>query len=257
MAGRKAGEGYWLDVRAFDADDLEQWLEESPAVALSFGDELGLIGPGVETLARSWQAWASQSNPTLTPGALFSAREPLLQKLVLELRNAIASARSPITLRGDSVAEAVAFACATILYEGSADNAVVITHIDGWRYVEKNPQLSIAVAGIPEIAARAVQRNGLAVVGPLALGDLGGSFDRDNDPEFRLERPDHRAFVEALIKLGIEKSDADRLATLAPPPDPQPTFLGRPASSSATYVKFPSVTSSRFVSFRRIAHAST
>ncbi len=38
----------WADVRAYDADDLEQWLEQSPAVALRFAEELGLLGQGVK-----------------------------------------------------------------------------------------------------------------------------------------------------------------------------------------------------------------
>ena len=42
----KVAKGDWCDVRAYDADDLEQWLEESPAVALEFGETLGLNGDG-------------------------------------------------------------------------------------------------------------------------------------------------------------------------------------------------------------------
>src|SRR6185312_14820761 len=50
VADRRAEE-LWLDVRAYDADDLEQWIEQSPAIALAFGEELGLNGPGVTSLA--------------------------------------------------------------------------------------------------------------------------------------------------------------------------------------------------------------
>jgi hypothetical protein len=41
---------------------------------------------------------------------------------------------------------------------------------------------------------------------------LSGSAGRDNDPEFSLERPNRQAFEKALIGLGIEQSDAERLA---------------------------------------------
>lgn len=37
----------WADVRAYDADDLEQWIEQTPAVAVQFAEELGLAGWGV------------------------------------------------------------------------------------------------------------------------------------------------------------------------------------------------------------------
>ena len=38
--------GDWADVRAYDADDLEQWLEQTPAVAIQFAEEIGLSGAG-------------------------------------------------------------------------------------------------------------------------------------------------------------------------------------------------------------------
>jgi len=50
----KRTEGHWGDVRAYDAVDLEQWLEQSPAVALQFAEELGLVGPGVVSVAKFW-----------------------------------------------------------------------------------------------------------------------------------------------------------------------------------------------------------
>lgn len=53
---------------------------------------------------------------------------------------------------------------------------------------------------------------GLAIVVPQAVGDLAESFARECDPKFRLERPDRQAFEGALVKLGIERSDAERLA---------------------------------------------
>jgi len=202
---RKRAQKEWADVRAFDADDLEHWLEQCPAVALAFAEELGIAGPGVETPRRSWEAWASHSTPTLTVDALFEARETLRNKLIAEVRNAITNSRPPITLRGDSVAEAAAFACAAILSEPSFRDAVVVTHSDGWRYVEKNAELTIAITATPEIATRAPRRAGLAIVVPHALGDIAQSSASDSEPEFRLERPDRHAFEAALIKLGVEQ----------------------------------------------------
>jgi hypothetical protein len=150
----------------------------------------------------------------LSADAIFAGREPV-DRFTNELEAAVTNSRALISLAADSVAEAVAFACAVVLDETFAHDAVVITHDDGWRYVEKNPQLRVAIASSPEIAARAVKRDGLAVVAPLARGDLGGGFSRNSDPEFRLERPDRHTFEQALIKLGLEQSDAERLAQTA------------------------------------------
>jgi hypothetical protein len=54
-AAAKRAQGDWQNIRAYDADDLEAWLETSPAVALTFAEEIGLAGNGVESLVRHWQ----------------------------------------------------------------------------------------------------------------------------------------------------------------------------------------------------------
>jgi muconolactone delta-isomerase len=56
-------QGDWKDVRAYDSDDLEAWLEASPAIALAFAEEIGRAGFGIETLGRHWQTRAAQCEP--------------------------------------------------------------------------------------------------------------------------------------------------------------------------------------------------
>jgi hypothetical protein len=63
--GRKQEAGEWAAVRAYDANDLEQWLEQSPAVALQFAEELGVAEPGVESVIKYWEGWSQQSNPSI------------------------------------------------------------------------------------------------------------------------------------------------------------------------------------------------
>ncbi len=62
----KIVEGVWKDIRAYDADDIEQWLEQVPAVRLAFGEELGLSGSGVESLAIYLEKWSRQCTPHIT-----------------------------------------------------------------------------------------------------------------------------------------------------------------------------------------------
>src|SRR3546814_3886126 len=64
----------WSDVRAYDADDIEQCLEQSPAVALAFGGELGLSGSGVEAVAGYFGRWAGQCRPVISSEALLAGR---------------------------------------------------------------------------------------------------------------------------------------------------------------------------------------
>src|SRR5581483_3513731 len=84
LATRRA-QGSWADVRAYDADDLEQWLEQTPAVALQLAEELGLAGPGVESVERYWRTWASQTREEISTTAILSGRDDIKAQLVARL----------------------------------------------------------------------------------------------------------------------------------------------------------------------------
>lgn len=202
----------WDDVRAYDADDLEQWLEQSPSVALQFGEELGLLGSGVESCSRHWQSWSQQCAPAITADALFMDRAEVQQKLVAIIREAMSAAvpSHPLAIRADSAEEAAAFTVATVLAAGDlADQSLVVTDTDGWRYVEANPQLKIAVAASPEVAQKPVLRVGLIVVVPHVTGNSSGNSEM---VELVLERPSIYEFEKALVVTGMEESDARRFA---------------------------------------------
>jgi hypothetical protein len=68
---RKREAGEWVEIRAYDADDLEQWLEQSPTVAWQFAEELDIAGPGVESVAKYWEGWSQQSDRAITAEAFF------------------------------------------------------------------------------------------------------------------------------------------------------------------------------------------
>lgn len=202
-------QGEWADVRVYDADDLEQWLEQSPAVALQFAEALGLSGGGVVSLSRYWDTWARQCSPTITPEALFQDRASISGALGEKLQESVTRVQ-PLVIRADSVEEAVAFTVAMVMASDQLQHhALVVTEPHGWRYVEANPQLRVAIAARTEIASNLVLRDGLQVIIPHATGDLAG---RPNGNELILERPNIYEFEKALIATGMEESDAKRYA---------------------------------------------
>lgn len=208
----KRGKREWADVRTYDADDLEQWLEQTPAVALQFAEELGLSGWGVESISRYWQLWSQQCNPAITPEAFFLDRAAVRDRLLEKVRKALTHQKQtvPLILRADSVEEAASFAAATLIESGDlADQALVVTEPAGWRFVETNPQLKIAIAARAEVAANPSLRGGLLVIVPHVIGDVAGKPQGD---EITLERPNIYEFEKALISIGMEKSDAKRHA---------------------------------------------
>ncbi len=64
---RKNEAGDWKAVRAFDASDLEQWLEQSVPAQIWLAEQLALPVSGYETLEQAWRRWANASEPHLTP----------------------------------------------------------------------------------------------------------------------------------------------------------------------------------------------
>ncbi|MDE0625893.1 MAG: HigA family addiction module antitoxin [Bryobacterales bacterium] len=51
--------GFWKDVRAYDASDLEQWIEQSVPVQIWFAERLGRPVAGYRSLSGFWTEWAS------------------------------------------------------------------------------------------------------------------------------------------------------------------------------------------------------
>ena len=217
--GRRA-DGQWLDVRAYDADDLEQWIEQSPAVALAFGEELGLSGPGVTSLGAYYKVWSGQCAPVILATAVLAGRDRQAQRILKQCNAATNQAgSSPLPVKSDSVEEAVAFVAAALLTDANlADRSVVVTDVSGWRFVEKNTEIRVAIAARPELAEAPCNRDGLVLVVPYASGDMAKQFPgvagRLDDPETTLDRADHLEFEKALQAIGLDENDSRRLSTL-------------------------------------------
>ncbi len=208
----------WADIKVYDALDLEQWLEQYPAVALIFSDELGITGHGIESVAHYWATWSQQTAPAIAPQAILAERDYAKNELISGVQKRLDSATNlAFSIQADSVEEAVAFVCAAISEHPDMETrAAVITRPEGWRILEQNPSIKIAVAARPELAGNAKQHAGHALIIPFAAGDLEGHFGagKDSADRVRLERPGHQSFEKALISCGIEESDATRLANL-------------------------------------------
>lgn len=212
---QRRAEGSWADVRAYDADDLEQWLEQSPVVALQFADELGLSGWGMVTLDRYWASWSSQCTPPITQAAFLHDRDHLRDELIAELQRDRGGdhARDIVGLRAKSVEEAVAFATAIVSsHPALACLAVVITAPEAWRMVETNSAIRIAIAASTELAALTPQRSELTIIAPFALGELGTKFV---GTRLTLPRQSIYAFRDALVAIGLDEADSHREALLA------------------------------------------
>ena len=63
----KAELGHWRAVRAFDASDLEQWIEQSASAQIWLAQELDRPVEGYRVLEPCWRIWAHDCEPRLLP----------------------------------------------------------------------------------------------------------------------------------------------------------------------------------------------
>jgi len=74
-AEEKAALGHWKNVRAYDASDLEQWLEQSAPTQVWFAERIGLPAEGYRSLEQCWSKWSTVCEPELSPVLFDSAVE--------------------------------------------------------------------------------------------------------------------------------------------------------------------------------------
>ncbi|KJV05049.1 hypothetical protein [Methylocucumis oryzae] len=203
--------GEWRAIRAFDAGDLEQWLEQCPAVALQFAEELEITGWEVESISKYWQSWSVQASPKITVDAFHASREASQEQLLKQLKNNFSSNQaSLLNIKADSTEEAIAFVCSVLHgHDDLAAVSLVVTDPAGWRFVDKHPSLKIAIAARPEIAKTPSKRNGLTVIIPSGYSP---SSNQTQNIEINVERPDIYQFEKALISLGFNEGEAHRIA---------------------------------------------
>jgi addiction module HigA family antidote len=102
----KKGLSLWKDVVAYDANDLEQWLEQSLSGQAWFANETSSASLDVRSLDKCWLDWANVADPPLA-GALFKSAVEA-SKRTIPARLAKPSEGS-IVIAADSHDEGLAF----------------------------------------------------------------------------------------------------------------------------------------------------
>lgn len=113
----KTKENIWAGVRAYDADDLEQWLETCPAVAAWACRLIRTLPEGLCDIREMWEQWQSRTNPELSPQLLLAGRAAAVDRVRLWLANA----PSCLRVRADSTDEVLGFLAAVIENENELE----------------------------------------------------------------------------------------------------------------------------------------
>lgn len=212
-------EQVFADVHVLDADDLEGWLQVTPAVHYWISEQLGRRPRDAETIQQWWERFSSQTDPVL-PAELFLAgrdtqRERLLHLLATPRRHGeqAPDVATVVTAWRD---DAIAFTAAVIedMEDGrdlGPQPALVVRSAEVWERVASQPGQMTLVPMFSNCRVDLALRNGHKVILP------AGSEHaiREGGEIIKLPPPQRNLAADALKARGIDHSRAYRLSGLA------------------------------------------
>ena len=208
-AEEKRARNDWRDVRVYDSNALEQWLETSPAVGLWLAKLMGRRVQGVSDLLGHWENLQGALRRLLPPTVPLISRGETIKRF----EEWQAGTPGPLEIRAESPQEVMDVFCAWALSLPAEkqppifSRALIVDEVESWRELAVSRQPLILVAGgslevAPELVAEAV-RNGHHVLVPAPVGRPSGH---------RLARINRSALKDALVAANLKDAEAHSLA---------------------------------------------
>jgi len=222
---RKTEAGDWKAVRALDASDLEQWLEQSVPAQIWLAEQLALPVTGFETLEQAWRRWANVTEPHLTREILAPAIAAYLRDFKSWLEK---PSDRPFVIAADSRDEALAFlAC---LFDDEdlrpyKDQSAVFTSPATLRSL-----LGSSVSFIPIVHSVDAERELVDAHRRLHCILYRPRNAVDAEADISLDLLGYDAFKNALAAMGVEDGEVNRFARES---GRSPTILRRRLSRNA------------------------
>lgn len=198
--------GQWKDVRAYDASDLEQWLEQSIAGQAWFANETERPSLGLRSLDQCWSDWANVSTPPLV-GSLFT---PAIESAQRSMRARLADAPdSPIVVTADSSEEALAF-LAQLFGDAGGELAGYRDRVLVFDEPDILPKLAQGATNFIAVTANREVERELARLGPNLHAILVYPRNAANaEPNIVLEPLNPLAFRASLEEMGFDRDSIE------------------------------------------------
>jgi hypothetical protein len=201
---RRRKDGQWRDIRALDADDIEQALEVSPAVQIWLSELLGMDPFGATSIEDWWGRFSNGFDPTLTTQVVLAGREDEAAALIRRLADDVGRT----FIRSSSVDDGLAFAACSMMMMGPDDSEPMLSRSllvhDGvtLRRLERTSSLLILLPYEEHLQRDAHLIGNHHVVYVVT--------DPDGDADVELPPLDHLALRAALEDAGVPEADLDR-----------------------------------------------
>jgi hypothetical protein len=202
----KRKEKFWRDVRVYDARDLEEWLEQTPAVGVWLARHIGKYPENVLSLEDWWEEWSRITNPPLIPELVLGGRKEEIDKI----RSWLTSNPSYISVQSLTKDEAVAFLAAVILTltenekEYFLSRSLVVDNQNSYRHITTTCKKGLLLIPIFEDIDITIAYHNHHIFIPLSP-DNTVSKEKIVLPWIGREE-----FISGLEKMGISKEDAEK-----------------------------------------------
>ena len=201
--------GHWRDVRAYDASDLERWVEQSVSAQVWLAEDLEIPVTGYRSLESCWKHWSEITDPQLSP-CLF---KPAIDVHAETIKRRLSSPPSaPMVIAADSKDEVLAF-LSCLLGDGTpgagswANRAVVFdTRESLQRLAHSLPRNTIAISSNMGVENELAPMSGEVHCIFVRPRGLVGS-----DPDITLDRLSRDDFRGALEEMQVSRDEVDRL----------------------------------------------
>jgi DNA-binding transcriptional ArsR family regulator len=211
VAARQAEE-VWGEVRVYDADDLETWLECARGVHVWLSMLLGAHPEDAVDLESVWADWSQATDPAITANFLLAGRSDLAKTVQAWL---VDSSTSTLALQAESRDEALAVFAASVLQLPEEQRLrllgriIVVDTVAAWIALALSDEpLLLVMRFKDDQAIGRARRKGHRVLIPLGSEDTGDSAQV-------APRVSRREAEEALRAAGVSVNDAAELVALA------------------------------------------
>lgn len=221
----RRAEKQFRDMRAFDASDLEQWLEQSVATQTWFAELIGASTEGLRSLENCWTQWADATEPRLSR-ELFSGQAETAKGAITEwLRDPTSR---PLVISAESSDEALAFLhCVAEAVDNTTtwlnSRCIVVDSVAALQKAVRASTNFIAVVTSrdAEEAIAGLYRNQPAIL-------IRPRSSLDDRADITLDALDDDSFQKGMQAMGINEHEAERLARVS---RQYPTILRRALST--------------------------
>lgn len=204
----KKAEGFWKDVRVYDARTLEEWLEQAPVVSAWLAKRLRIYSEGVIALEDWWKNWRSITNPQLTSKLVLAGRDREIESVKKWLNSSPAS----IAVQAFTSDEALAFLAAAIdtLPENEREfylsKSLVVEKHESFKQIMVTGRAGLLlVSSFEDVESSPLATHeGHFVYIPLSPDN------KVSTGSILLPRLGRDAFVSALQEMGLSKEDAEK-----------------------------------------------